>query len=140
MIQVRWSAIVCVLIAGIATSCSKSSPVQSNPPSVSAPALIFPVEGAVFTSTPRTTSFSWGTVDGAATYNIWIDKSVSGVWVSHVAQRGLPANNYSMPALAADGFARWRVSATNANAIDSPLSEWRGFSFNTTLVSADQRP
>jgi TonB family protein len=102
-------------------------------PALTAPRLISPIEGAVFSVYPRQTTVRWEPSPNAATYIVEWDYSYGGVW--HLEDQKMPdfgftvrGTEYTFDFVGAQP-GRWRVFPVNAAGQRGTPSEWRTFSY-----------
>ncbi len=100
--------------------------------SLTAPMIVQPMAGQVFTTMPRVTTIQWSPVKDAASYQIAIECDICGsaMWESKYPIYSTSATSLTTPALAGDNTFRVRVRAISAGT-EGPWSDYRLFSFVT---------
>jgi TonB family protein len=97
-------------------------------PSMDAPRLISPAEGAAFDNFPRTTIFRWEPSTGAASYIIQVDYKENGGWHDAPGGFSLPDPRFTFDFVGMQP-GRWRVWPVNAQGVRGTPSEWRMFRY-----------
>ncbi len=104
-----------------------------------APQQVWPEEGRVFDSFPRTTALRWTPVSRAASYTVELDClhcCESGTWCSELGRPWKVVRD--IPAVASPGHkfefvgaqtGRWRVWAVDENGREGAKSPWRTFGY-----------
>ena len=99
-----------------------------------APALVSPDDNAVFDVFPRTMTFQWRAVSGAASYTLEVDAygmCEAGAWCADVGGRTMIADGLTQTRHTRDFIGaqpgRWRVWAVYPDGREGPKSDWRRF-------------
>ncbi|WP_059011948.1 hypothetical protein [Streptomyces specialis] len=106
----------------------------TEPFRLSAPTLLAPGNEAVLDATPRTITFTWQGVTGAADYRIEVECRCGGDWSSQAAGvTAATSHDVTWPD-AAEG--RWRVTARAGD--EAVTSDWWYFRYTTGLAAPAQ--
>jgi hypothetical protein len=102
-------------------------------PSLSAPKLISPADGAVFDIYPRRTTCQWEPSPGAVSYIFEWDYNYNGVWDAEAKKRPgavfpVTGTQYTFDFVGAQ-LGRWRVWPISATGQRGAPSEWRTFRY-----------
>jgi len=109
------------------------APTEAQDPSLPAPQLLSPPNGAEFDIVPRLTTARWSPVTGALTYLLETDYMDGTAWHAASLPRGFA---YSVPGRTEFTFSfvgaqrgRWRVWALGSDGRAGNPSEWREFQY-----------
>jgi hypothetical protein len=109
---------------------------DNDSPPPDAPILSIPIDGANL-QIDVDTSFMWGSVPGALTYDLRIYSDASATVLVH-EQTGLAGTSYTLPAntLDTEQVYYWKVAAVNASgSTDSTVGDFNGVNDNPTILS-----
>jgi LysM repeat protein len=107
------------------------TPIPTTPAPLPAPVQLSPADGSVFSVFPRTTTLTWATVPGAATYNVeteYYDPGPCACWVTWITQSGITQTSFTFDFVGAQP-GRWRVTAVDAAGVPGAASGWWGFTY-----------
>lgn len=95
------------------------------------PMLLSPADGSVFGHYPRTTTLTWGPVEGAASYLLEIeycDPSGCATWSEPYGPYSVAGTDYTFDFVGAQP-GRWRVRAINSAGTTGRVSAWSNFRY-----------